>query len=132
MEAMKMEHVIEANTSGVVRQITVGLGDAVFEGHPLVFIEESDVSVGEIAATAQVDLDHVRPDLAEVRERHAVGLDAGRPEAVARRRKTGQRTARENIEDLCDPGSFVEYGPLVVAAQRRRRSIEGFDQKHPG
>ena len=46
-------------------------------------------------------------------ERHEIGLDAARPEAVARRRKTGQRTARENIEDFCDPGYFVEYGPLV-------------------
>ena len=52
-------------------------------------------------------------------ERHALGLDDARPEAVARRRKTHQRTARENIDDLCDPGTFVEYGPLVIAAQRR-------------
>ncbi len=32
-------------------------------------------------------------------------LDAARPDAVARRRKTGQRTARENIDDLCDPAA---------------------------
>ncbi len=43
---------------------------------------------------------------------------------MARRRATGQRTARENVADLCDAGSFVEYGPLVVAAQRRRRPNE--------
>ena len=55
---------------------------------------------------------------------HAITLDAARPESVARRRKTHQRTARENIEDICDPGKFVEYGPLVIAAQRRRRTIE--------
>src|SRR5207248_6893388 len=72
----------------------------------------------------EVDLDAIRPDRAEVHERHAAGLDAARPEAVARRRKTKQRTARENIEDLCDDGSFVEYGPLVIAAQRRRRTVE--------
>ena len=71
-----------------------------------------------------VDLDRVRPDLEEVYDRHAIGLDAARPAAVARRRKTGQRTARENIEDLCDPGTFTEYGPIVIAAQRRRRSLE--------
>ena len=34
------------------------------------------------------------------------------------------RTARENIADLCDDGSFVEYGALAVAAQRQRRSAE--------
>ena len=50
--------------------------------------------------------------------------DSGRPEAVASRHARGYRTARENLEDLCDPGSFVEYGQLAVAAQRRRRSEE--------
>ena len=73
----------------------------------------------------------MRPDLAEVQERHALGLDAARPDAVARRRKTGQRTARENIEDLCDAGTFVEYGPLVIAAQRRRRTIEDLIKNTP-
>jgi acetyl-CoA carboxylase carboxyltransferase component len=62
--------------------------------------------------------------LAEVIARHEVGLDENRPDAVARRRKTGQRTARENVYDLIDEGTLVEYGPTVVAAQRRRRSID--------
>ncbi len=78
-----------------------------------------------------MDLEYIRPDLAEVMERHEIVMDAARPEAVARRRKTGQRTARENIEDLCDPGSFVEYGPLVVAAQRRRRTMEDLIRNTP-
>ena len=43
MEAMKMEHVIHSPTSGIVRRITVAKGDTVFEGHPLVFIEEGEV-----------------------------------------------------------------------------------------
>ena len=46
------------------------------------------------------------------------------PARSARRRKTGQRTARENIVDLCDDGSFVEYGSLVMAARRQRNTIE--------
>ncbi len=61
-----------------------------------------------------IDLDEIRPDLAEVLERHAVTLDDARPDAVARRRKTNQRTARENIADLCDDGTFVEHGQLVL------------------
>jgi len=131
MEAMKMEHVIPADKSGIVRSITVAKGDAIFEGHPLAFIEEADVETAETADAAQVDLDRVRPDLAEVQERHALGLDAARPDAVARRRKTGQRTTRENIDDLCDAGTFVEYGPLVIAAQRRRRTIEDLIKNTP-
>jgi acetyl-CoA carboxylase carboxyltransferase component len=73
----------------------------------------------------------VRADLKEVQERHEVTLDAARPQAVARRRKTHQRTARENIEDICDPGTFVEYGPLVIAAQRKRRTIEDLIKNTP-
>jgi len=124
MEAMKMEHVIKAHAGGIVHQVTVAERDAVFEGHPLAFIAESEIEVAESDEREVVDLDYIRPDLSEVRERHTVGLDAARPDAVARRRKTGQRTARENVEDLCDPGTFVEYGPLVIAAQRRRRPVE--------
>ena len=131
MESMKMEHVIAAAVSGVVRRFTVRQGDAVFEGHPLAFIDEAEVDRGEAAAEREVDLDHIRPDLAEIVERHALGLDAARPEAVARRRKTGQRTARENVEDLCDPGSFVEYGPMVIAAQRQRRSLDDLIRRTP-
>jgi acetyl/propionyl-CoA carboxylase alpha subunit/acetyl-CoA carboxylase carboxyltransferase component len=131
MEAMKMEHVITAASSGIVRQIAVAKGDAVFQGAPLAFIEESAVQGDETVAEEAIDLDRIRADLAEVRERHAIGLDAARPDAVARRRRTGQRTARENIEDLCDPGTFVEYAPLMIAAQRRRRSIDDLIKRTP-
>ncbi|RAK53115.1 carboxyl transferase domain-containing protein [Phenylobacterium soli] len=124
MEAMKMEHVIAAEAAGVVRAIAVQPGDTVFEGHPLAFVEEAAEQevVGE--AEAAIDLDAIRPDLAEVIERHRLTLDAARPDAVARRRKTGQRTARENLDDLFDPGTFSEVGAMAVAAQRRRRSLE--------
>ncbi|MDQ2677288.1 MAG: biotin carboxylase [Actinomycetota bacterium] len=72
-----------------------------------------------------------RRDVAEVIDRHHRVLDERRPEAVERRRGRGQRTARENISDLVDPGSFVEYGPLVVAAQRSRRSTEDLIDRTP-
>jgi acetyl-CoA carboxylase carboxyltransferase component len=65
-----------------------------------------------------------RADLQRLLQRQAFTLDAARPEAVARRHAQGQRTARENIADLCDDGSFLEYGALAVAAQRSRRSEE--------
>ncbi len=62
-----------------------------------------------------------REDLEEVLERRALTLDAARVEAVERRHRAGGRTARENIADLVDPGSFVEYGRFAIAAQRARR-----------
>jgi acetyl-CoA carboxylase carboxyltransferase component len=65
--------------------------------------------------------DGVRDDLAEVLERRRLAGDDARPEAVERRHATGARTARENLTDLVDPGSLVEYGGLAIAAQRHRR-----------
>jgi acetyl-CoA carboxylase carboxyltransferase component len=89
------------------------------------------VSPADAGAVADSGGGGVRPDLAEVLDRHGAGLDAARPDAVARRRGTNQRTSRENVDDLCDPGSFVEYGPLVIAAQRRRRSVEDLIARTP-
>lgn len=66
--------------------------------------------------------DIIRPELADLIERTSFGLDENRPDAVARRRKKNQRTTRTNVEELCDRGSFIEYGALAVAAQRSRRS----------
>ncbi len=131
LEAMKMEHVVAAPCGGAVSEIAVGAGDTVFEGHLLVRIEPGDDQAAVEQDTEDIDLDRIRPDLAEAIERHAVGLDAARPESVARRRKTGHRTTRENIADLCDDDSFVEYGALVLAAQRRRRSNEELIAKTP-
>src|SRR5205085_2723336 len=111
--------------------IAVNERDAVFEGYPLAFIEEADIEIAETAEAEALDLDRIRSDLAEALDRHERGLDLMRPEAVARRRKTGQRTARENVEDLCDPGTFVEYGPIVIAAQRRRRALDDLIKNTP-
>ena len=124
MEAMKMEHVIQARTSGIVRAIPVSRGDTVFEGQSLAFIEAMTLERVADDAGEEIDLDVLRPDLAEVVARQAKTRDAARPDAVARRRKTGQRTVRENIAELCDEGSFVEYGSLVIAARRQRNTVE--------
>ncbi|MCH7705481.1 MAG: ATP-grasp domain-containing protein [Chloroflexi bacterium] len=124
MEAMKMEHTIISEHSGIVRRITMAVGDTVRKGYPLIFIEEADVGGPADETVEEIDPDYIRPDLQELGQRRAYVLDENRPDAVARRRRTGQRTARENIDDLCDPGSFVEFGSLVVAGQRLRREIE--------
>lgn len=62
--------------------------------------------------------------LDQLRERLRATRDEGRPGAVEKRRKTGQRTVRENLADLLDEGTFIEYGALALAAQRNSRSVE--------
>ncbi len=131
MEAMKMEHVIAAEGAGIVRDIQAGPGDTLWEGQLLLTLEPAEDAGAAVAAVAEADPDAIRPDLAEVLERRALTRDPGRPDAVARRRSTGQRTVRENVEDLVDPGSFVEYGPLVVAAQRQRRGLDDLIVRSP-
>ena len=80
----------------------------------------------------RADPDAIRPDLADMLARQAFGHDANRPEAVAKRRKTNHRTARENVAALVDPGSFIEYGSLAVAAQAARRSRDDLIRNTPG
>ena len=70
-------------------------------------------------------------DLAELLARRALTEDAARPEAVERRHAAGGRTARENLDDLVDPGSFVEYGRFAIAAQRGRRELEDLIARTP-
>jgi len=124
LEAMKMEHLVIAPLSGIVRELAARPGQVLGAGEPLCHIEPADVDGDDAGAASEIDLDAIRPDLRHALERHAVGQDAQRPDAVARRRKTGQRTARENLDDLCDPGSLREYGALALAAQRRRRPMD--------
>ncbi|QKV96218.1 ATP-grasp domain-containing protein [Streptomyces sp. NA02950] len=126
IEAMKMEHVVRAVSTGTVRGVPVSVGDPVGEGAPLLFVDPDPEDDGPGAAEPEErpDPDLVRADLAEARRRHAIGLDPARPDAVSARHRIGRRTARENLADLCDDGSFTEYGALAVAAQRRRRTAE--------
>ena len=53
--------------------------------------------------------DDLRPELAAVQERLARTLDEQRAEALEKRHASGFRSARENLADLVDEGSFVEH-----------------------
>jgi acetyl/propionyl-CoA carboxylase alpha subunit/acetyl-CoA carboxylase carboxyltransferase component len=131
IEAMKMEHEVRAQAAGLVREVTTAVGATVAAGDVLVVLAASGTDAAEQAPASEIPLDHVRPDLAEVRERHRIGLDEGRPEVTERRHTAGRRTARENIADLTDPGSFTEYGALTIAAQRRRRPLDDLIARTP-
>ncbi|MEI7889387.1 MAG: carboxyl transferase domain-containing protein, partial [Actinomycetes bacterium] len=133
VEAMKMHHEVTAPSAGVVRGLNVGKGDQVEEGQRLFEIEAggaqaiaADLPDAASAESAGAGL------LADVLARRAKLEDEARPEAVAKRRALGRRTARENITDLCDEGTFSEYGGLAIAAQRLRRPVEELIEKTPG
>jgi acetyl/propionyl-CoA carboxylase alpha subunit/acetyl-CoA carboxylase carboxyltransferase component len=132
VEAMKMEHVITAPHGGIVRGVTMAAGDVVREGFPIIFIQEADVAGGAAADAEAFDPNHIRADLRENIERHALTLDENRPDAMARRRKTGHKMPRENIARLVDPRSFNEYWPLVVARQHQRHSLDALRKNTPG
>ncbi|MFG2001918.1 carboxyl transferase domain-containing protein [Spirillospora sp. NPDC048911] len=131
LEAMKMEHVVRTAEPGLVRSLAVTPGQTVADGAPLLFVEPAETGGDHADDEAEFGLDEIRADLAEVRRRHEIGLDAARPEAVGRRHARGHRTARENIADLCDPGTFTEYGALAIAAQRQRRSLDDLIERTP-
>ena len=143
LEAMKMEHEVLAGHAGRVGELFFGNGEVVAEGDLLLNLTvevidpcwpEEDLIINEPSAPvlpAAATGHKPRPDLQRALDRQAFTLDARRPEAVAKRHALGLRTARENIADLCDAGSFLEYGALAVAAQRSRRSEADLIQNTP-
>jgi acetyl/propionyl-CoA carboxylase alpha subunit/acetyl-CoA carboxylase carboxyltransferase component len=131
LDAMKMEHVIVAPAAGIVLRVAARANEVVAAGATLVALAPADVASERANDAAAVDPDHVRPDLAEALARRAKTADAARPDAVAKRHASGGRTARENVADLCDPGTFSEYGGLAVPAQRRRRPLAELIDRYP-
>ncbi|HWE71338.1 MAG TPA: carboxyl transferase domain-containing protein [Acidimicrobiales bacterium] len=131
IESMKMEHVVSAARGGVIAAVSVGVGDLVADGETVVVIEPGGTEVLASEGAAAADPGAIRPDLAETLARQAMTLDPARPEMVERRHREHRRTARENIDDLCDPGSFTEYGSLAIAAQRNRRELEELIARTP-
>jgi acetyl-CoA carboxylase carboxyltransferase component len=161
LEAMKMEHEVVAEVDGVVRSIDVAVGDTVEPGQRLALVAPEPSAATEATTPETTPPETTAPEapptpetgtyqyengtyqsservgnsggdaLEEVRGRHDLTLDAARPEAVARRHEQNRRTARENLDDLIDAGSLVEYGPLIFAAQERRRSKQELIERTP-
>jgi len=115
MEAMGLRHVIKTDRSGTIETVCVSDGDSLVKGDPIVLLTESQVDEAADETAVEFDLDYIRPDLAELNERRFYLHDAFRPEKIEKRHARGQRSARENIDQLLDPGSFKEYGGLVTA-----------------
>lgn len=131
LEAMKMQHAIAAPYAARVLAISIAPPAMVMEGEPLFMLEElADISGIEPQAP-EPDPNHMRPDLADLQARRNLTKDAARPEAVQKRHASGKRMARENIADLCDADSFVEFGDMTFAAQRARRTVDDLIKNTP-
>lgn len=140
LEAMKMEHEVRSPAAGRVRERLFAEGESVDADAVLAMLETAPAEAPSPAAAASTmpsptgdgpARGQARPDLQRVLDRHALTQDAARPDAMAKRHALGLRSARENVADLCDAGSFIEYGALAVAAQRSRRSEDDLRRNTP-
>ena len=131
MSALKMEHDVKAPLAGVVRRLTVTIGETVYDDHVLAFIEPRDTGEAITEDVTAVEIDHVRLSLQALFDRRQFLLDENRPAAVERRHGQGRRTVRENISQLVDENTWVEYGPLALAGQSKKRSLEELIRKTP-
>jgi acetyl-CoA carboxylase carboxyltransferase component len=122
IESMKMEHPLIAEISCRLTAVRVEVGQTVDVDQ--VLVECVAVDAQEPIVQVEIDVTTEREDLARLLARQALLQDDARQEAVQKRHAKGQRSARENLADLVDKHSFIEYGGFGVAAQRGRRSEE--------
>ena len=133
LESMKMELPIEAPRAAQVLSIGVAVGEVTHEGQTLVRLQplaDADLPA-QVPPPAKTEPSVLRDDLQRLQQRRDLLADAARPDAMARRHATGLRSARENLADLLDVGSFTEYGGFAVAAQRSRRSLDDLQRNTP-
>lgn len=136
LEAMKMEHIIRADKNGTVRKLAAKKGDTINAGTAVLFyskgeVDADDAGAGKDAVTQiaeKVDLDEIPPALKSLQDRKSLSAEENRKEAVKRRHAVGYKTATENLRQLVDEGSFIEFGDLTVAAQRSRIELEKLKQ----
>ncbi|MBV1910760.1 MAG: carbamoyl-phosphate synthase large subunit, partial [Kangiellaceae bacterium] len=131
LEAMKMEFPVIAPYSGTIVTIASEINLPIDCEQLMFVIALSEVNATESHSEEELDLDSIRDDLSEVLERHEKLYDQARPNAVHKRHKIGMRTARENINDLLDEDSFNEYGAMIIAAQRKRFSVDELKEVSP-
>ena len=123
IESMKMQTAIETPVAGTVVDLNVTVGETIQSNHEICRVEESIGSNSAVKKTQSKAVDTRNP-LDTLNQELQSSLDSGRTKAVSKRHAKGYRTARENLHQLCDDGSFIEYGQLAVAAQRDRMTAE--------
>lgn len=123
VESMKMQTAIESPVAGTVVDLNVTVGETIQSNHEICRVEESIGSNSAVKKTQSKAVDAQDP-LDMLNQELESSLDSSRTKAVTKRHSKGYRSARENLQQLCDDGSFVEYGQLAVAAQRDRMSTD--------
>ncbi len=131
LESMKMEHEVLAEVAGMLRSVEVELGQTVEEGQVVAVLEPAATDAAPASDGSEPAVEGSRADLEAVIERHALTLDEARADAVQKRHDQHRRTARENLAELVDPDTYVEYGPLIFAAQEQRRSKDDLIRRTP-
>jgi len=131
VEMMKIEHLIVAPEDGMVERFDVSVGQVLKAGSILGTFHPSPAD-DSLPASSEPETADQRADLNDVRRRKAGLLDDARPDAIAKIHSRGRRSARENLADLVDPGSFHEYGGLMYAGQTARRSVDDLIASTPG
>ena len=125
-----MEHELLADADATIQQLEAKVGDAVSEGQVLAVLGPPNGAPAPRscqAGTTTPTHDCTRSGSATRSTR-----DPARPDAVEQRHDRGHRTARENLDDLLDPGSFVEYGPLDLCRPGAPTVKAGADRAHSG
>ena len=127
-----MEHEVLADVDGIVRELAVAVGEAVSEGQLLAHARATRCSRGPSRRPPRSPSPRASGPTCRrfASATRSVSIPpAGRPSR--RRHERGRRTARENLGELVDAGTFVEYGPLLFAAQERRRTREELIARTP-
>ncbi len=123
VESMKMQSHIVASASGVISDLKVTEGQTVEEGQLICCLTEKSNQKSK-ESTSKIQINNKNQIMSDFEREIEKTLDQEREQEVRKRRSKGYRTARENLEDLVDAESFVEYGQLAVAAQRERLSAD--------
>ena len=131
VEMMKIEHLVVAPEDGEVTAVRVKADEVLKAGALIATLAPGTVAPAPLDEVAEASAER-RADLAEYERRRALLDDSARPEAIAKVHARGRRTARENLADLVDPGSFQEYGSFMYAGQRARRDVDDLIANTPG
>lgn len=117
IEAMKMEHVLQAPASFQVEALLVSAGDVIDAGAVLAYGRAVHVEEHTGPTASGVAVENWEPEVAEIARRHQCALEMGGPEKVARQHADGKLDARARIEQIADAGSFAEIGALAGFAR---------------